>query len=139
MTILVNSDIDVYIGAKIRTRRHFLGLSQTDLADKIGVTFQQIQKYEKGQNKVMASRIFELGQIMDVDVSYFFEDCYKYLKSTENVTALQEEQAEFLYDEEGGDHNNLEKESIKLLKAFNKINNKDARKKLLIFIKSLTD
>ena len=65
--------VDVEVGVKIRTRRKLLGLSQTILADAVGVTFQQIQKYEKGTNRVGASRLLAIADVLDVPVSHFFE------------------------------------------------------------------
>jgi transcriptional regulator with XRE-family HTH domain len=66
--------IDVYVGQRLRTRRTLLGLSQMTLADAIGLTFQQLQKYEKGANRITASRLYDLSQVLGVDVAYFFED-----------------------------------------------------------------
>jgi transcriptional regulator with XRE-family HTH domain len=65
--------VDAHIGQKIRTRRNLLGLSQTDLADAAGITFQQIQKYEKGANRVGASRLQQFSEALGVPPSYFFE------------------------------------------------------------------
>ena len=65
--------VDVHIGQKIRARRILLGLSQTELADVAGITFQQVQKYEKGTNRVGASRLQQFSQALDVPPSYFFE------------------------------------------------------------------
>jgi transcriptional regulator with XRE-family HTH domain len=66
--------IDVHVGARIRLRRTLLGISQTTLAEAIGLTFQQVQKYEKGVNRVSSSRLVDLANALDVTVSYFFED-----------------------------------------------------------------
>jgi transcriptional regulator with XRE-family HTH domain len=66
--------IDIHVGARVRLRRDLLGMSQTKLGEAIGVTFQQIQKYERGVNRVGASRLFYLGRALDVPVSFFFED-----------------------------------------------------------------
>ena len=65
--------VDAHIGQKIRTRRNLLGLSQTELADSAGITFQQIQKYEKGTNRVGASRLQQFSQALGVPPSYFFD------------------------------------------------------------------
>ena len=66
--------IDTHVGHKLRVRRKELGLSQNRLAEAIGVTFQQIQKYERGANRVVASRLYDLAAALDVPVSYFFAD-----------------------------------------------------------------
>jgi len=65
--------VDVHIGQKIRARRNLLGLSQTELADTAGITFQQIQKYEKGTNRVGAGRLQQFSEALGVPPSYFFE------------------------------------------------------------------
>jgi transcriptional regulator with XRE-family HTH domain len=65
--------IDIHVGARIRHRRAIVGLNQTELALKVGVTFQSIQKYESGANRVSASRLQEIARILDVPVSHFFE------------------------------------------------------------------
>ncbi len=65
--------VDTHIGQKIRARRTFLGLNQTELADAAGITFQQIQKYEKGTNRVGAGRLLQFSQALGVPPSYFFE------------------------------------------------------------------
>ena len=66
-----NSELDAYIGARLRMRRLMLGMSQEALGEKLSLTFQQIQKYEKGTNRVSASRLYELAQALDVPVQYF--------------------------------------------------------------------
>jgi transcriptional regulator with XRE-family HTH domain len=65
--------VDIWVGQKIRARRMLLGKSQTELADALGITFQQIQKYEKGTERVGASRLIKIGDALGVSVSYFFE------------------------------------------------------------------
>jgi len=64
---------DEHVGAQIRTRRMMLGMSQTTLADAADITFQQVQKYEKGTNRVSASRMQQFSKILDVPISFFFE------------------------------------------------------------------
>src|SRR4051795_11923212 len=66
--------IDVRVGARLRLRRNMLGLSQEKLGEAIGLTFQQVQKYERGANRIGASRLHELSRVLDVPVSFFFDD-----------------------------------------------------------------
>ncbi|HEX5320942.1 MAG TPA: helix-turn-helix domain-containing protein [Stellaceae bacterium] len=66
--------IDVHVGSRIRLRRNMLALSQERLGEAIGLTFQQVQKYERGANRVGASRLHELSRVLDVPVSFFFDD-----------------------------------------------------------------
>lgn len=70
---MANHPIDIHVGQRIRQRRVLLGMSQTGLAKTVGLTFQQIQKYERGSNRTGASRLFEFARVLDVPVSYFFE------------------------------------------------------------------
>jgi transcriptional regulator with XRE-family HTH domain len=65
--------VDIHVGQKIRRRRWMTDMTQKQLADAVGIKFQQIQKYETGANRVSASRLFEISQALDVPVSYFFE------------------------------------------------------------------
>ncbi len=62
------------VGARLRLRRNMLGFSQEKLGEAIGLTFQQVQKYERGANRIGASRLYELGRVLDVPVSFFFDD-----------------------------------------------------------------
>src|SRR6266480_1858410 len=66
--------IDVQVGSRVRLRRNMLGLSQEKLGESIGLTFQQVQKYERGANRIGASRLPDLSQVLDVPVSFFFDD-----------------------------------------------------------------
>ena len=66
--------IDVLVGTRLRLRRNMLGLSQERLGEAIGLTFQQVQKYERGANRIGASRLHELSQVLNVPVSFFFDD-----------------------------------------------------------------
>jgi transcriptional regulator with XRE-family HTH domain len=65
--------VDKHVGSRVRMRRLMLGLSQSKLADQLGLTFQQVQKYEKGSNRIGAGRLHQLSHILDVPVSFFFE------------------------------------------------------------------
>lgn len=69
-----NNAVDVHVGKRIRLRRTLLGMSQEQLGNALNITFQQVQKYERGANRVSASRLWDISQIVDVPISYFFED-----------------------------------------------------------------
>ena len=69
-----NNAVDVHVGSRIRLRRTLMGMSQEQLGQQLNITFQQVQKYERGANRVSASRLWDISQILDVDISYFFED-----------------------------------------------------------------
>ena len=66
--------IDVHVGMRVRQRRSLLGMSQTTLGNAVGLAFQQIQKYERGTNRVSSSRLFEFATILDVPISFFFAE-----------------------------------------------------------------
>ena len=66
--------VDVHVGGRMRQRRSLLRMSQTKVGNAVGLTFQQIQKYERGSNRVSSSRLFEFAKVMDVPVSYFFDE-----------------------------------------------------------------
>jgi transcriptional regulator with XRE-family HTH domain len=66
-------DVDRYVGARVRQRRVMLGLTQQQMADLIGVTYQQAHKYEKGINRVAAGRLYQMARVLGVDIGYFFE------------------------------------------------------------------
>lgn len=133
----MTKNIDEHIGSKLRLQRHSLGMSQTELGNKLGVTFQQIQKYEKGQNKIVASRLYNASIIMNVDIKYFFDDFENQIEEdSNNSLQLNEEGKEFIYD---NPEETSGREAIALIKIYNDIPNKNTRKKLLQFLKSLTE
>ena len=74
MTKKVPNPIDVHVGSRVRLRRMLIGMSQEKLGELLGLTFQQVQKYEKGTNRIGASRLFQISQILDVQVQFFFDD-----------------------------------------------------------------
>jgi transcriptional regulator with XRE-family HTH domain len=66
--------VDIHVGSRVRLRRTLLGMSQEKLGDALGLTFQQVQKYERGANRIGASRLYDLSRVLDVPVAYFFEE-----------------------------------------------------------------
>ena len=70
----VPNPVDIHVGGRIRLRRTLLGLSQEKLGESIGLTFQQVQKYERGTNRVGASRLYDLSRVLDVPLQFFFDD-----------------------------------------------------------------
>jgi len=75
----ISSPIDIHVGNRLRARRMLLGISQEKLGEAVELTFQQVQKYERGANRIGASRLYEFSRILDVPVSYFFQDMPKEL------------------------------------------------------------
>ena len=80
-------EIDVHVGMRVRQRRVLCGLSQTELASSIDLTFQQLQKYERGTNRISASKLWQISQVLDVPIQWFFND---YSKSKDNVQKASE-------------------------------------------------
>jgi len=73
----MSNEIDFYVGKRLRRRRRLLGLTQQSLGDKVGIRFQQIQKYECGANRVSAARLFELSEALAVPIQYFYEGLHE--------------------------------------------------------------
>lgn len=118
------NEIDINVGARIRLRRNLLGLSQSRLAASLGVTFQQVQKYEKGINRVGASRLQAIATVFDVPVSFFFEDS---AAPGADGTPLENDFTQFLETPE----------AIALNTAFKKIEDSEVRRKVLSLVKSI--
>ncbi len=92
--------VDVHVGKRIRHRRWLVGMTQQQLAESVGIKFQQIQKYETGANRVSASRLWDIAGSMDVDVSFFFEGLER---ATEDKQTTDAAPADLLGDKEALD------------------------------------
>ena len=124
--------IDVHVGARVYLRRTLLGLNQTTLGKAIGVSFQQLQKYERGVNRISASRLFILSGALEVPVSFFFEDMPSDAASARRVKVFSERIAGEL------DHDLLSKrETVELIRTYCGITDLRARKRLLGLMKDL--
>jgi transcriptional regulator with XRE-family HTH domain len=124
-------DIDIHVGGRLRVRRSLLGFSQEKLGNAVGLTFQQVQKYERGVNRISAGRLFQFSTILDVPVTYFYENLTKTLS-----TGMSDN------DQEGFKHDAPEdmmqsKETLNLLRAYYSIEDQGARQDILKFIKSM--
>lgn len=122
--------IDVHVGSRIRLRRNMLGLSQEKLGESLGITFQQIQKYEKGTNRVGASRLQAISSILTVPVAFFFEDAPGSTPASQAGFAEDNEATyvvDFLNSNEG----------VQLTRAFTKIADPKVRRKIIDLVKSL--
>ena len=120
--------IDVYVGSRVRMRRLLLGLSQERLADQIGVTFQQVQKYEKGMNRIGASRLQKIAEVLSASPSYFFQqdDAPLTLEGLE-MQQKADPVSEFLRSKEG----------LMLNRAFLKISDPQIREKIVSLVKAM--
>ncbi len=128
--------IDVHVGFRVRQRRTLLGLSQTKLAEAIGLTFQQVQKYERGTNRIGSSRMFQIARVLDVPVAYFFEEMRRDVASAGRDHALGRASAE--PDVDGRDPM-MKRETLELVRAYYKITNPDVRRRLLGMVKVLAE
>ncbi|HAY06690.1 MAG TPA: helix-turn-helix domain-containing protein [Hyphomonas sp.] len=116
------SGIDRVVGQRIRWRRRELKLTQERLGEILELTFQQVQKYEKGVNRVSAGRLYEIAGVLGVPISYFFEGAEEFLEA---------EQAEFAEDEDEPHAPVMTPEMLELIAAFQKIEDISLRKSLL--------
>ncbi len=126
--------IDIHVGARVRLRRNLLGLTLETLARAIGVTYQQLQKYERGVNRVGASRLFNLSHVLDVPVSFFFDDL-----STAAAGAGRRRARGFSEAPAAAiDIDTLSnRETIKLIRAYYRVTNPRIRKQVLDLLKVL--
>lgn len=122
--------IDIHVGSRIRLRRTMLGMSQEKLGESLGITFQQIQKYEKGTNRVGASRLQNISAILNVPVSFFFEDAPGDQPASASSSAEASSSnyvVDFLSSSEG----------LQLNRAFVKINDPKVRRRIVDLVKAL--
>jgi len=126
--------VDVHVGARVRLRRKILRLSQEKLGEQLGVTFQQVQKYERGANRIGASRLWKLSEVLDVPVSFFYDGLStEYGGQSESAALLSSEpdQSPIVYDFINSS------DGVSLAKAVLKINNKAVRRQILELARSL--
>jgi len=125
--------IDVHVGGRVRLRRTLLGMSQEKLGEAIGLTFQQVQKYERGANRIGASRLYDLARVLDVPVSFFYEEMTPETK--ERSPAL----AQRLYEEpEPYERDPMAKrETLELVRAYYRIADPQLRRRLFDLTKAL--
>ena len=126
------SPIDVQVGTRVRLRRMLIGMSQEKLGEMLGLTFQQVQKYEKGVNRIGAGRLFQVAHILGVPIDYFYE----------GVNGVSESAPGFA-EPGGGSPPVMEflssGEGLQLSLAFMKIKDPKVRKRVLDLVKSLSD
>lgn len=124
--------IDVHVGNRVRLQRMLIGISQEKLGERLGLTFQQVQKYEKGINRIGASRLFELSRVLGVPVQFFYDEAP--LGSSASVAAPG-------FAERGPDSQVFEflssREGLELNRAFSRITDPKVRKSVLDLVRSL--
>lgn len=119
------SEIDVHVGTRMRARREFLGISQGRLGRHLGLTFSQVQKYEKGANRIGAGRLYLIAQYLDIPVQYFFED----LRTRDTQGEAQAAN--------GSRAGRRGEEITQLEQAFLAIDDSDTRRSVLALVRSL--
>ncbi|RZO68245.1 MAG: XRE family transcriptional regulator [Parvularculaceae bacterium] len=126
--------IDIHVGARVRMRRTMLGMSQDKLGDSLGLTFQQIQKYEKGVNRIGASRLFEIAKVLEIPIQFLFEDFDSFTNTpygfAENAPDSDSSMLmDFLSSPEG----------IQLCRHFAQIEDPRVRRRVIDLVKTLSD
>lgn len=125
--------MDIHVGTRVRLRRMLLGMSQEKLGDQLGLTFQQVQKYEKGVNRIGASRLFDLSKTLGVPIDYFYDE------APVAALGMAEEQSE--YGEKTSEKSVYDflstREGLELNKAFVKIADARVRRSLVELVRSL--
>ena len=116
--------VDTHVGQRIRDKRNELGMSQTEVANALGVTFQQVQKYERGTNRVGASRLFDLSRILSVPVQYFFEGL------NNQSTPIEKEDDNVIHL--------MKPDTVELVEAYYKVENPQVRRQILSTIRSIS-
>ena len=123
--------IDVHVGNRVRMRRMLIGMSQEKLGEALGLTFQQVQKYEKGSNRVSASRLYQMGQILGVPVQFFYDDLPGNLAGTApqgfSDTGTEGVIMDFLSSSEG----------LQLNRAFSEIADAEVRRRVVDLVKAI--
>ncbi|MCK6417401.1 MAG: helix-turn-helix domain-containing protein [Alphaproteobacteria bacterium] len=126
--------VDVHVGNRLRIRRSLLGLSQEKLAEAVGLTFQQVQKYERGINRISAGRLFQFSRILDVPITYFYEQVQNIGRSA--YAGLSDDGPDDYIADDDVMNN---KETLALVRAYYAIKDPEARKDIVKFIKSMAD
>ena len=133
------SPIDTHVGGRIRLRRTLMGMSQERLGEALGLTFQQVQKYERGVNRVGASRLFDLSRVLDVPISFFFDDMPEALAGMHGTTQTTRAAGGFAerQDAFGTDEALNRRETLELVRAYYRITDPAVRKRVFDLIKSM--
>ncbi len=126
--------IDVHVGARLRQRRTLLGMTQSKLGDAIGLTFQQVQKYERGMNRIGASRLFDLSRVLDVSIQYFFDDMPAAIAAVSPANKKRGRAKKPPSYEPDPMH---KRETLELVRAYYEIKDAEVRKRLRELTKAL--
>jgi transcriptional regulator with XRE-family HTH domain len=128
--------VDVHVGARVRLRRTLLGMSQEKLGEAIGLTFQQVQKYERGANRIGASRLWDLSRVLDVPMGYFFEDMGEDISARSPRNLLTQAPAENGAPEPAPDPM-TRRETLELVRSYYRIASPTVRRRVFELTKTL--
>jgi transcriptional regulator with XRE-family HTH domain len=131
------SPIDVHVGTRVRLRRTLLGMSQERLGDALGLTFQQVQKYERATNRVSASRLFDLSRILDVPIGFFFDDMPDSLSGNFSGVPHRASGSPSEFQNPFSDDTLSRRETLELVGAYYRITAPAVRKRVFDLIKSM--
>ena len=129
----IPNPIDVHVGARLRRRRKLLGMNQTKLGSAIGLTFQQVQKYERGANRISASRLFDLSRVFDVPIQFFFDDMPKAVAASSPTPGRGKAKKLPSYELDPM----VTRETLELVRAYYKITDPEIRKRLRELTKAI--
>lgn len=124
--------VDTHVGNRLRVQRKLLGMSQEAIARSIGITFQQVQKYERGVNRMSASRLYDFSRVLHVPISFFFEGLES--PSHDQLAGLAEPEAGGFQAEPV-----LKADAIEALRAFSRVKEPALRKHIVNLIKAIAD
>jgi len=125
--------VDVHVGSRVRLRRTLLGMSQERLGDAIGLTFQQVQKYERGANRIGASRLYDLSRVLDVPVSFFFDDIDPAVAAPPTAAASVRDEGRAEPDPM------MRRETLELVRAYYRIPDSQIRRRLFDLTKAIAN
>ena len=123
--------VDIYVGSRLKLRRLILGISQKKMAEKLGISFQQVQEYENGINRISASRLWDISKLLKVQVVYFFDGMNESIQAQSPRSLRKNTNRSRQEIGESFDDPMLRQESIRLIKAYSRINNEKLCRKLL--------
>jgi len=113
--------IDIYVGKRVRFKRKMVGLTQSDLGEKVSLTFQQIQKYEKGENRISASKLYQIAEALHTSVTFFFEEYSKESTQDSSEVVIDDTQA------------------INLVQSFKAIKDDKLKRRIMMLVDSVSD
>lgn len=119
-------DVDIHVGGRVRLRRSALGLSQDQLGAAIGLSFQQVQKYERGANRIGASRLYEMSKVLQTPISFFFEELGDYGLAEEGNSSYKTDPV-------------MKRETLELMRAYHQILDPKQRKKIVKLVQALAE